>query len=189
MGVKVVHTGFIPYYFNNIDGKYYLFISEEIRDKGKWCGFSGGKQNGESIVNGAAREGWEESMGLFGNLSSIKNKILKADYAIFSKNGNKASVQYLIEANRDQFNNLEANYNNVCEYLINCNSEGYCQPKDGCYEKKRGKWLAIDFLLYSAINNKSLGRGIGRLRELFDKSLAEGHIIKNPKEKMFNYFL
>lgn len=186
MSLKIVHSGIIPYYYNTLDKQYYLFLSEEGRYPKKWCGFAGGRDDGEDITTSAAREAWEESMGLLGNRHTLLNKIINADYVIFSHNGNNASVQYLIKCDREQFISLEDNFNNVCQYIRNCN--GQCLGKIGCYEKSRGKWFKLPQIIKAAVQGSSIGHNLGNLRELFDMSLTTGKIIKKPTKDMFNKY-
>ncbi len=184
MGKKIIHTGIIPYYFHN--NNYYLFLSEEVRDKNKWCGFTGRREDNENLINAAAREGWEESMGLLGTISELEKKIKQADYAIFSYQGNNASVQYLIKCELDTYNHLEHHFNNVTAYINHCSN---CQGKEGCFEKTQGKWISLLDIMKSAALCCPLNGTNGYLRDLFDMSLMKGCLIRKPTLTMFSKYL
>ena len=186
MPLKIIHTGIIPFYYNTNNNQYYLFISEESHKPKKWCGFAGNRNHNEYINIAAAREGWEESMGLLGSQNSLLKKINSADFAIFSNNSNNASVQYLIRCDTKCYETLESNFNNVCQYIRECN--GTCQGKVGCYEKSRGKWFPLTQLLQCAIHGNDLGNNMGHLRDLFGMSLTVGNIIRNPTKDTFNRY-
>lgn len=55
-------------------GKSWVLLGKEGYD-GLWSGFGGGLENEETFVQGAARECWEESLGLLG---SAEGKMLTA---------------------------------------------------------------------------------------------------------------
>ena len=175
MNNNIVHTGIIPYYYDSKTNSYYLFLSEERNDTKRWCGFAGRREKGESIIDASAREGWEESMGLLGNQSELLVKIKEAKLAIFSKKGKKTSLQYLIECDKPTYLTLADNFNNVISYCDLCNT---CNNNsNGCYEKVRGRWFALDKLIKSAVTSEEIEPGIGYLRDLFDITLLEGKLI------------
>ncbi len=71
-------AGVLPYHIDN-KGEAWVLISQENagRDKGTWCDFGGKRDKGETTVQTAARECWEESHGILGSQANIKNQISK----------------------------------------------------------------------------------------------------------------
>ena len=186
MSIRIVHSGVIPYYLHN--NIYYLFLSEEKWDIGKWCGFTGRRDGDEDLMITASREGWEESMGLLGDINVLKGRIKKANYAILTVNGDKASVQYLIKCNKKCYDTLEDNFNNVIDYFNHCNKN--CDIfSNGCYEKVRGKWIALPDIMDAAVHKTTIKGTNGFIRDLFDLSLLEGTLITDPKPYMFSKYL
>lgn len=57
-------------------GQLWLLLGQEMREEGwsgseKWAPFGGGVDPGETLEEAAAREGYEESMGLLGSKASL----------------------------------------------------------------------------------------------------------------------
>lgn len=67
---KQMYAGILPYYVD-ANGVVWILLGQErqslARDSLKWGAFGGAVENGESLIAAAAREGYEESMGLLGN--------------------------------------------------------------------------------------------------------------------------
>ena len=186
MSIKIVHSGVIPYYLHN--NIYYLFLSEEKDDIKKWCGFTGRRDPGEDLITTASREGWEESMGLLGDINVLKHRIKNANYAIFSVNGVKASVQYLIKCDKCCYDTLQDNFNNVIHYLNHCNKK--CSIySNGCYEKVKGQWIKLPDIMEAAVHKTTIKGTDGFIRTLFDTSLIHGTLIKDPSVDMFSKYL
>lgn len=74
------HTGagVLPYCIKN--NEVYFLLSKEGygSDKNTWCDFGGARDPGESAVQTAAREAWEESRGIMGNQKQIEMAISSA---------------------------------------------------------------------------------------------------------------
>ncbi len=73
-----IGAGVIPYCIK--DGHTYFLLSKEgyYVDKNTWCDFGGSKDRGETAVQTAARECWEESRGILGEKSELEGKISHA---------------------------------------------------------------------------------------------------------------
>ncbi len=77
---KTSHTGagVLPYCIQN--GEVYFLLSKEGfgSDAHTWCDFGGGKDRGETALQTAARECWEESRGILGDQNAITQSIASA---------------------------------------------------------------------------------------------------------------
>ncbi|MES2122632.1 MAG: NUDIX domain-containing protein [Chlamydiota bacterium] len=77
---KTSHTGagVLPYCIQN--GEVYFLLSKEGfgSDAHTWCDFGGAKDRGETALQTAARECWEESRGILGDQNSITQSIANA---------------------------------------------------------------------------------------------------------------
>ena len=78
MATKKYFSGVLPYAIDN--GIPYLLLGRESRgsDKGKWSGFAGRYDRiGESAIQLACREAFEESLGVLGTPDSICAALLR----------------------------------------------------------------------------------------------------------------
>jgi hypothetical protein len=69
-------AGILPIAFHK--NKIYFLLARESKDikwkgSGKWSDFGGGKEKKETLKETAIREGFEETMGIFGNIKEIEN--------------------------------------------------------------------------------------------------------------------
>ncbi|NGX47889.1 MAG: hypothetical protein K1000chlam3_01274 [Chlamydiae bacterium] len=67
--------GVLPYCVQN--NEVYFLLSKEGygRAKNTWCDFGGGKNKEETVIQTAAREGWEESRDILDDKETIQGKI------------------------------------------------------------------------------------------------------------------
>ena len=165
----VVFAGVIPY---RITEEGFHFLLGEESDGDGWCGFGGGPEVGETAQEAAIREGWEETMGLLGTKSDLKQLIRKSQWVLTgNKDSGKKSVQYLVKASKG----IDKSFNEVIKYLTYCN-EG-CFPKTGCYEKTRVKWFKIGDIIEAAKNKKPLlGKKGFELRKGFLQDMIYGNL-------------
>lgn len=91
-------AGILPIAIKN--GEVLIMLGRETRDlkdfydSGKWSDFGGGIEKGESVEDCACREGFEETMGMFGGPKALKGflndklvaKIKEGDYTSFAIN-------------------------------------------------------------------------------------------------------
>ena len=72
-------AGILPFHLNEENDTLYYLISRESHthptDAGLYSDFGGAKEKGETLLETASREGYEESMGFFGKKSQIKKAI------------------------------------------------------------------------------------------------------------------
>ena len=69
-----IGAGILPMAIN--DGKVYFLFSRErnlgdFKEKGLWSDFGGKDENGETPMETAIREGYEESSGLLGTIKDV----------------------------------------------------------------------------------------------------------------------
>ena len=65
-------AGILPIAF--YEGKLYFLFGEECSER-KWFDFGGGKENGESNINTAIRECYEELDGFIGTMTELKQLV------------------------------------------------------------------------------------------------------------------
>jgi len=159
-------------YNNNI----YFLIGQEKYEEGykdslKWSAFGGLKHENESYLQGAIREGFEETMSVIGSQKELRKKVINTP--IYYRN----SCIYLIKINYDE--NIPIIFDNFYEYVhkagtLNNINEGY-------FEKCKIKWIKKNELL--DIHNRASNKNI-ILRKDYKKSLNHifnelDNIIKN----------
>lgn len=146
--MAAIYAGVIPYAINPKNNKYFVLLGFEASfradrpwDKG-WSGFGGAPEIGESLLETAAREGYEESMGFLGSINAI-TKQLEQNLDTFSettKYGKKVH-HYMLKIPYDVA--LPKHYANVYAYaksgfLANCPS-----IPAGYLEKSKIRWFTL----------------------------------------------
>ena len=146
-------------YNNNI----YLLIGQEKYEKGykdslKWSAFGGLKHQNESYLQGALREGFEETMSVIGSQRELRKKVINKP--IYYKN----SCIYLIKINYDE--KIPNMFDNFYEYAQK--SISFDKINEGYFEKCSIKWIKKEDLLniFNETNNTSI-----ILRKDYKKSL------------------
>ena len=94
-------AGILP--FARHEGFIYLFLGRENVEgghsaSGQWSDFGGGKENDETELETALREGEEELNGLFGNREILSNLVKQTDIVIKTK----TFYTYLMEVKYDK---------------------------------------------------------------------------------------
>ena len=128
--------GILPIAFH--DGELYFLFGEEC-DERRWIDFGGGKEKGESILQTATRECYEEINGFFGSINELKqmvkhNLLLKINIENYSS--------FLVKMNYDP--NLPIYFNNHNKFIKQNLPHLIC--KNGLFEKRQIKWMTIDDL-------------------------------------------
>tara|TARA_Y100000590_G_scaffold84763_1_gene94704 strand:- start:49 stop:564 length:516 start_codon:yes stop_codon:yes gene_type:complete len=123
---------------------YFLFSRETMddkksKDRGLWSEFGGSRDKGETHLETAIREGYEESNGVFGPKKKLKENILKTNITLKNKTYNS----FLIEV---PYNSQLPNYlENIYKFIKNKKPELICN-KEGLFEKDKFKWIEINEL-------------------------------------------
>jgi len=116
------YVGVLPYARNNSTNTIYFLLGKEAivdgwSESGKWSDF-GGKpdDNDTDSLESASRECFEETMGILGCHSTLKNLLMEKSQTIYIKNNN--AMIYLLEINYDE--NLPIYFNRIFNYLSKC---------------------------------------------------------------------
>ena len=91
-------------------------------DGGKWSSMGGKPEKGEMLIDSAAREVYEEGMGVFGNEAEIKEKLRNCEHIYtetprdyYGNTGNKSSITFLLPIYYDS--NLPTIWKSVYQYI------------------------------------------------------------------------
>ena len=137
-------AGILPYSKQIINKKpqiYFLFARETVdlkkkyNNQGFWSDFGGSKEKGETILETAIREGYEESSGFFGSPSKLKTLVRNTNKKYVSKN-NYHCYFMRVPYNKNLPNYLENNYKfmkKIDPTLI--------QKHNGYFEKDKFAWI------------------------------------------------
>lgn len=122
------------------DGVLYFLLGRERgepgwRDTGKWAQFAGKREAGESVLECAVREGYEESMGFLGRRWDIRRGIAKRGAGKVEQTGMRTYL-YWIDYDPD----LPARYADVFDYMSGC------ECPHGWMEKSELRWFPVDEL-------------------------------------------
>jgi len=131
-------AGILPVAF--FKGDIYFLFSRETMDRNKcvdWRDFGGTPENNETPRQTAIREGWEETMGFFGNKTAI-SKLIKDKTIYISKIHKKYHV-YVVEVKMDK--TLPKRFRQ--HYLEMYNKDKSKLSKNGFYEKDKLKWIKL----------------------------------------------
>ena len=123
---------------------YFLFSRETMddkksKDRGFWSEFGGSRDKGETHLETAIREGYEESNGVFGSKKKLRENILKTNITLKNKTYNS----FLIEVPYNS--QLPIYLENTYKFIKNKKPELICN-KDGLFEKDKFKWIEINEL-------------------------------------------
>lgn len=134
-------AGILPVSIYN--NKLYFLLGKEnqFNDSPGWSDFGGGKENNESIIQTASREGSEELNGFFGDEKQVKNLIFNN---LILKVGIKNYSTFIVKVkyNKDLPNYFNNNFKFNMGHLANLVEEN-----NGLFEKERIKWFTIDELI------------------------------------------
>lgn len=114
----------------------YILVGAES-DTGKYCGFGGMKDKGESNLKCALREGYEETLGILGDkielLNKIKNNIVKSIFI------NGCYIEYIIMIDYDK--DICKEYKKKYDF---CKQNRKTLGLNKCYfEKTQLKWFKL----------------------------------------------
>ena len=133
-------AGLLP--FARHEGFIYLFLGRENVEgghsaSGQWSDFGGGAEFFESDEECAAREGYEETMGMFGNQGKLLLHI--KEYRIMKINLENYT-SYVLEVPYDKTlpNRFESVYK-----CVKRERKSLIKEKNGFFEKDRVKWIAL----------------------------------------------
>lgn len=131
-------AGFLPVSLHN-NTLYFLFGEEE--NERKWNDFGGGKNDNETPLQTAIREGYEETNGILGTMSDIKELIKHNTLIRVSiENHTTKYTTFIVRIGYDEllpyyFNNQQKFIKSHFPKLID---------KNGFFEKRQMKWMTIN---------------------------------------------
>jgi 8-oxo-dGTP pyrophosphatase MutT (NUDIX family) len=122
--------------------EYYFLFGRERRfpkwkDSMKWSDFGGAIEKGESKMEAAIREGYEETNGLLGDLNDIK-KLMNDHLVTVLSRTNYATFIVLVKYDED----LPPKFAEIYDNILN-NEKHKLLLHDGKYEKDMAKWVAF----------------------------------------------
>ena len=133
-------AGILPIAFHN--GKIYFLYGRETKDykskdSGKWSDFGGAREKNESLKTTAIREGFEETMGIFGDEKSIRNLVNNKLVVKLTINN---YTTYIVEVSYDK--NIPKKYNKMYKHI---KKEKYylIQEHNGLWEKDKMTWVEL----------------------------------------------
>lgn len=130
-------AGILPVAIHN--KKIYLLLGKE-KDTHVWSDFGGGKENNETHIETACREGAEELNGFIGSQTSIKEQIRKNGITVIN-NGSKTYRSYLFEI---AYDSSLPNYFNNNFKLMRKMLPKEIEKKNGLFEKSEIRWFSLN---------------------------------------------
>ena len=134
---RLRYAGVLPYSYDR-KGKLVFLLGKE--KNGTWSDWGGAVEYGESGLNAAAREAYEESMGMLGSRSHIRQSISYLHR--ISLPSSARAAMYLMHIPLDPL--LETRFDAVWNYVKACDERSSC-PK-GWLEKSAAAWIRADRL-------------------------------------------
>jgi 8-oxo-dGTP pyrophosphatase MutT (NUDIX family) len=129
---------------------YLLYGRENVddknnKDRGKWSDFGGSTEKGESAFQTAVREGWEETAGILGSKTKIKNliKYNLLDKISWDKDGKGIYTIFLVLIPYDSSlpKKLDKVYKNALK-----NEPEKVFAHNGLFEKDKAEWIPLEKL-------------------------------------------
>lgn len=135
-------AGIQPYAYVGSD--LYLLVGLE---HDKWSGFAGGvEKEDKDLISAAAREGYEETMGVLGSEEELK-KMICGGVEILFDNGSifVFEIDYSSEISRC--------FNRFREYVYR---SGYQHHQDGYFEKEEIAWVRAETVFDNSYQYRSV---------------------------------
>jgi len=120
------------------EGELYFLFGEENKEH-KWIDFGGGKDKGESTIQTATRECYEELDGFLGSANELKQMIKTS---LVLKLNLEHYTSFIIQINYDP--KLPFYFNNHHKFVKSNLPDLIC--KNGLFEKRKIMWMTMDDL-------------------------------------------
>jgi len=150
-------------------------IYEGWKGSGKYADFGGGIDKGENVLDCAAREGYEESMGFMGSLKEIRQKVTPGERDFVDAFAAPEQNEHMVFVVKTFYNKyLPKMFLDVYQYVTQCAEkipEGKYVIKgcpEGFIEKDEIKWFGYEELRKMV---KDSGSQDDMLRPYFAKCL------------------
>lgn len=156
-------AGVLPYAYDR-EGRIHLLIAREAfgRDKGKWSSFAGGidAKDRSMPIQTAAREAYEESMGLLGPRETLVEALERSAIKIQVENG----VQYLLQIQLMPL--LSESFQGVRAMFRAVNGTTTTDGYSPFLEKDEIAWIALDRIRRSGLRFRyGFWRDIDRIQD------------------------
>jgi hypothetical protein len=138
-GLVIFGAGIIP--FSKVNNKLFYLLGKDNLSQ-KWCDFGGKSEKYETLLDTAAREGYEELNGLLGSKEYIKKQLIATNLPIIKTNNQRHSC-YLMRIKYDK--NLPLYMNNNIKF-INKHVPNIV-GRNGLYEKSKVQWFSHEQLI------------------------------------------
>ncbi len=132
-----MYAGILPYAVHR--GDLWLLLGKErafpdFSGSNLWAPFGGGVERGESLEEAALREGYEETMGIFGTPAQLRAKVDPTPWR------HRGGMTLLLRVRYDR--HLPAYFRRFYRYTTHCRKD--CE---GWYEKTAVKWVRLEDVL------------------------------------------
>lgn len=123
------------------------------KGSGKYADFGGAIEKGENVLDCAAREGYEESMGFMGSLEEMRKKVTPTDKDFvdaFTVPNENNHMMFVVKMYYNKY--LPKMFRDVFEYITKCGTkipEGkivVAGCPEGFIEKDELRWVSFDEL-------------------------------------------
>jgi 8-oxo-dGTP pyrophosphatase MutT (NUDIX family) len=156
-------AGILPVTIHN--NQIYYLLGKEV-SVNKYSDFGGSKEDDETPLQTAVREGYEELSGILGSKYNIE-KLIKTN--LIYKLTHKHFTSYIVLIDYD--NNLPFYFNNQFKFIKK--HFPHLIDKNGMFEKSEINWFTLDDIK----NNRNKIRGF--FQEIIDELLLKHNYIKN----------
>ena len=164
------YAGILPYAV--VRGEPVLLLGKEVHingwsGSGLWAPFGGGVDPGESLHAAALREGYEETMGVFGTPRQLAARIRRAG-ARAARWRHRGGMTLLMPLELDR--NLPRHFRNFYLYSRRCRRQ---ECPEGWYEKTHIRWVPLRKLREDDLRLRpEFRRTLPSLRRRLDRVLA-----------------
>lgn len=157
---------------------------------GKYADFGGKREEGENVLACAAREGYEESMGVLGSEKELREKVLPSSKDYIDAFAVENVNEHFVIVVRSFYNKyLPKLFRDVFEYFIRCGKkrdEGKYEIAgcpEGFLEKDEIRWFGYDELRQLVMSGEGRGESGGSLLRPYFARCMEVMFDKYPTEK------
>jgi len=194
---KEIHgAGVMPIAFHGED--FYFLLGQERYDKGwrdsnKYSSFGGKREKGESILDAAVREGYEEGMGFLGTEADLRKQLKRGASKFIGTVEEYAHRTYLYEIDYDT--DMPKKFKDVYQYALKCGRKELDRVcPHGLWEKKAMKWFSSRELARLAYTDwKTDGQKmlrwtfamtVGQMISIIRKYQRSKGMLSEPKKKV-----
>ena len=171
--------GILPVAIKN-NNVYFLFGKEnELDDTPGWADFGGGKEEGESYLDTALREGSEEINGFLGSAEKLRSVVKKNKIAIIKL---KEYTTYIFKMDYDE--KLPLYYKNNYEFFSRYLPHVKHKKDNGLLEKAKIRWFSFDELRKEKNEFRSFYQNIVDLILKEEKQINQKMKIQSKNEKI-----